>query len=492
MQDAQLLHAVLWVPLIGSLVIVAIGQGERARWIALLASGVTALLATIMFVRFDLQTGGMQFESTIPWIPQIGSSLRIGVDGVSLPMVFLNAFLTFLAVVISWKTEIRPQLYFALLLFLETAVTGVFTALDLFVFFLFWELELAPMYLLIGIWGGPRREYSAMKFIVYTISGSAFMLVGILGLFFLAAPGTGATFDFFAIAERARALPVVIQTVLFFLLFIGFAVKVPIFPFHTWLPDAHTEAPTPVSVLLAGVLLKMGGYGLIRLCVTLLPEAARVAMPFLVALAVVNVLYGAALALAQINSDLKKMIACSSISHMGYVILGLAALTPTGIEGAVMQMFTHGTVTALLFMMVGLVYDRTHTREIDQMTGLGARMPFIATGFVMAGLASLGLPGMNGFIGEFIVFIGAFPVWPIPTVLGAFAIVITAGYITWMLLKVFFGPITPNWRHLGDADLRERGAVCLLLLVIIVVGVYPSSVVDMIAVGVGPIARLFA
>jgi NADH-quinone oxidoreductase subunit M len=247
-----------------------------------------------------------------------------------------------------------------------------------------------------------------------------------------------------------------------------------------------------VSVLLAGVLLKMGAYGLIRLCITILPDAARVLAPLLVTLAVVNVLYGAAIALAQINGDLKKMIANSSISHMGYVILGLAALTPTGLEGAVMQMFTHGTITALLFTMVGLVYERTHTRIISDMSGLAARMPFIATGFVMAGLASLGLPGMNGFIGEFLVFIGAYGVWPLATILSVFAIVITAGYITWMLLKVFFGPLAPRFGQLGDATPREVFVVATLLVVIIGVGVYPSSVVDMIAVGVGPIARLFA
>jgi NADH-quinone oxidoreductase subunit M len=487
--DIALLHLVLWLPLVGALFTLLFGQGSRARGWALAFSGVTLLLSVYLYARYDLRAGGLQFESTFAFIAPMGSWFRIGVDGISLPLVFLNCLLTFLAVVISWNFELRPQLYFTLLLFLQTAVTGVFVSLDLFVFFLFWELELAPMYLLIGIWGGPRRQYAAMKFIVYTVTGSAFMLVGILALFFTTGLGT---FDLFRIADGARALPIALQVLFFVLLYIAFAVKVPIFPFHTWLPDAHVEAPTPVSVLLAGVLLKMGGYGLIRLCVTILPEAAQQLVPILVGLAVINVLYGACVALAQINGDLKKMIANSSISHMGYVILGLAALTPTGIEGAVMQMFTHGTITALLFMMVGLVYDRTHTRMIPEMSGLAARMPFIATGFVMAGLASLGLPGMNGFIGEFLVFVGAFNVWPLPTILAAFAIVLTAGYITWMLLKVFFGPLGPRWGHLTDATPREIFAVATLLVVIIGVGVYPSSVVDMIAVGVAPIARLFA
>src|SRR5215213_956579 len=470
------------------------GQGMRARVVALLSTGFTLAASAWMYVRYDLQAGGTQFESVAPFIPQIGSSLRIGVDGVSLPMVLLNAFLCFLVVLISWNLELRPQLYFVLVQFLESAVTGVFVSLDLFAFFLFWELELAPMFLLIGIWGGPRREYAAMKFIIYTISGSAFMLVGILALFFLtASPNTGGSFDMTAISVGAKALAPGMQVLMFLLLFVGFAVKVPIVPFHTWLPDAHVEAPTPISVLLAGILLKMGGYGLIRLCVTLLPDGARSLSPILVVLGTVGVIYGAMLALAQINGDLKKMIAYSSVSHMGYVIIGMAALSVTGIQGAVMQMFTHGTITALLFTMVGLVYDRTHTRIIPQMGGLAPKMPFIAVGFVMAGLASLGLPGMNGFIGEFLVFIGAFPVWPVYTSIAAFAIVLTAGYITWMLMKVFFGRLDEHkWHALTDADGRERFVVAALLGVIILTGVWPSAVADVIAIGVAPIARIFA
>ena len=488
--DIALLHIVLWAPLVGALLTMMFGQGMRARVVALLSTGFTLAAAAWMYVRYDLQAGGTQFESVAPFIPQIGSSLRIGVDGVSLPLVFLNAFLGFLVVLISWKFTLRPQLYFVLVLFLQTAVTGVFISLDLFVFFLFWELELAPMFLLIGIWGGARREYAAMKFIIYTIAGSAFMLVGILALFFTTGVGT---FDLFRISEGAKALPVATQVLLFLLMFVGFAVKVPIVPFHTWLPDAHVEAPTPISVLLAGILLKMGGYGLIRLCVTLLPEGAIVLKPMLVILGTVGVIYGAMLALAQINGDLKKMIAYSSVSHMGYVIVGLAALTTTGIEGAVMQMFTHGTITALLFTMVGLVYDRTHTRIIPEMGGLAPKMPFIASAFVMAGLASLGLPGMNGFIGEFLVFLGAFEVWPVYTGIAAFAIVLTAGYICWMLMLVFFGRLDEHkWHGLTDADAREKLVVVCMLGIIILTGRYPSAVSDVIAVGVAPIARLFA
>ena len=377
-------------------------------------------------------------------------------DGVSLPLVFLNCFLSFLVVLISWKFELRPQLYFVLVQFLQTAVTGVFVSLDLFVFFLFWELELAPMFLLIGIWGGARREYAAMKFIIYTIAGSAFMLVGILALFFTTGVGT---FDLFRISDGAKALPVATQVLMFLLLFVGFAVKVPIVPFHTWLPDAHVEAPTPISVLLAGILLKMGGYGLIRLCVTLLPDGARVLAPFLVILGVVGVIYGAMLALAQINGDLKKMIAYSSVSHMGYVILGLAALThdrhPGRRDADVHPRHDHGA--ALHDGRPGL---RPHPHPDHP--GHGRAGPEDAVhrrGFVMAGLASLGLPGMNGFIGEFLVFIGAFEVWPVYTAIAAFAIVLTAGYICWMLMQVFFGRLDEHkWHGLTDADrAREAG-----------------------------------
>ena len=492
--ERLLLHVILWGPAVGAVLTILAGRGKAARMIALLSTGVTLACAVWVYVAYSLQAGGIQFESFVPFIPRIGSALRIGVDGISLPMVLLNAFLCFLVVLISWNLELRPQLYFVLVQFLESAVTGVFVSLDLFVFFLFWELELAPMFLLIGIWGGPRREYAAMKFIIYTIAGSAFMLVGILALFFLtASPTAGGSFDFSAISVGAKALAPATQALMFGLMFVGFAVKVPIVPFHTWLPDAHVEAPTPISVLLAGILLKMGGYGLIRLCVTLLPDGARILAPVLVLLGTVGVIYGAMLALAQINGDLKKMIAYSSVSHMGYVIIGMAALTATGIQGAVMQMFTHGTVTALLFTMVGLVYDRTHTRIIPDMSGLAPKMPFIATGFVMAGLASLGLPGMNGFIGEFLVFIGAFPVWPVYTAIAAFAIVLTAGYITWMLMRVFFGRLDEHkWHALTDADGREKFVVAALLGVIILTGVWPSAVADVIAIGVAPIARIFS
>jgi NADH-quinone oxidoreductase subunit M len=488
--EAILLHLVVWLPLIGAILIGILGgtdQHAPRRW----AAGVmlvTLALSLWLFAAFNRAVPGFQFDSGFMWLPPIRSYYRLGVDGISLPLLILNTLLGFLAVVISWNQTHRPQLYFAILLTLQTAVSGVFTSLDFFLFFLFWELELIPMYLLIGIWGGPRREYAAMKFIVYTVVGSAFMLLGILALFFFTG---GRSFDMVELSAAARTLAPTVQVGLFLLLAIGFAVKVPIFPFHTWLPDAHVEAPTAGSVLLAGVLLKMGGYGLLRLCVNVLPQAAQQLAWLLAVLAVINIIYGAMVALGQ--TDLKKMIANSSISHMGYVILGLAALSQIGFQGAVFQMVTHGTITGLLFMMVGVVYDRTHTREIPRMAGLAQRMPLAAALFVVAALASLGLPGMSGFVGEFLVFIGAFPVWQWYTGIGAFAIVITAGYLLWMLARVFMGPLGDEWRehHLTDMSAREGFAVGTLVAVIVLVGVFPNVIAEMIASSVGPIARLF-
>jgi NADH-quinone oxidoreductase subunit M len=488
--ETLVLQLVVWLPMLGAILIGIIGGGSigAPRRIAAIITIATLGLSIWLFAAFNSAIAGFQFDAGFMWLPPIRSYYKLGVDGISLPLLVLNTLLGFLAVVISWNQTHRPQLYFSILLILQTAVSGVFTSLDFFLFFLFWELELIPMYLLIGIWGGPRREYAAMKFIVYTVVGSAFMLLGILALFFFTG---GRSFDMVELSTAARSLAPTVQVGLFLLLAIGFAVKVPIFPFHTWLPDAHVEAPTPGSVLLAGVLLKMGGYGLLRLCVSVLPEAAQQLSWLLAVLAVVNIIYGAMVALAQ--TDLKKMIANSSISHMGYVILGLAALTQTGFQGAVFQMVTHGTITGLLFMMVGVVYDRTHTREIPRMTGLAQRMPMAAALFVVAALASLGLPGMSGFVGEFLVFIGSFPVWQWYTVIGAFAIVITAGYLLWMLERVFMGPLGQEWRdsHLTDMSAREGFAVGTLVAVIILVGVFPNVIAEMIAGGVTPIARLF-
>jgi NADH-quinone oxidoreductase subunit M len=358
------------------------------------------------------------------------------------------------------------------------------------------------MFLLIGIWGGARREYAAYKFILYTLFGSAFMILGILMLYYASAAGT---FDMRVLAQHSRTFPLATQTVLFLLLAVAFVIKLPMVPFHTWLPDAHTEAPTAGSVILAGVLLKMGGYGLIRLAVNFLPQAAAyLAFPIGV-LAVINVLYGAYLAMSQVvpsssQQDLKKLIANSSISSMGYVLLGIAALNQLGLQGAVLQMVTHGLYSGLLFMMVGLVYDRTHTRDIRRMGGLAQRIPFISTLFIMASLAALGLPGMATFISEFTVFLGAYstepalnPAMPVLTILAVFGIVLTAAYMLWTVTRVFHGPPTAEWRDqaLPDAYPIERFAVGSLIGIIILVGVIPGVMAPMVARGVAPIAALF-
>ena len=504
-----LLQLVVWLPLVGAFVVVLAGSGPlepspessgghgdgatsrvslRAWRIATAFAAITFLLAAWLFIGFDrAHPDQYQFEVRIGWLP-FGSDYRMAVDGLSMPLVALNALLSLSAMAGSWRIASRQPLYFSLFLALETAVAGVFTASDLFLFFLFWELELIPMFLIIGIWGGPRREYAAFKFILFTVGGSAFMLVGIfLVAFFGPRPLTFgipeiAHFNFAQYGTGLQSL----GALAFILLFIGFAVKVPIFPLHTWLPDAHVEAPTAGSVMLAGVLLKMGGYGLLRLCVTLLPQAAHDWQWLLIILAVINSIYGAFVALAQ--TDLKKMIANSSISHMGYVILGIAALTQVGFNGALLVMLAHGLYSGLLFSMVGLVYDRTHTREIGNMGGLAARMPFIASVFFLAGLASLGLPGLAGFVAEFTTFIGSYSVFPLATILCVCTIAITAGYILWRLGAVFYGPLMQEWSSLTDAIWRERFAVGILAAATVLIGVLPAVVTDLSAGGVAPIA----
>ena len=478
------LSLILFLPLAAAIAIMLFPK-DSSRWLAALASLVVLGLSVAAFLVFDRSASGMQLVEKAAWIPQYGVSYFVGVDGISLPMVVLTGLLVFMAVLVSWRLDVRPKEYFALVMVLETAMMGVFVSEDLLLFFLFWELELAPMYLLIGIWGGARREYAAMKFILFTMAGSVFMLVGIFAIYFAAGKNS---FDMTVLGAQQYAAG--FQLVVFLLLAVGFAVKIPMFPFHTWLPDAHTEAPTAISVLLAGVLLKMGAYGLIRIPMGMLPEAAHQIAPWLAVFAVINILYGAAVSMMQ--QDLKRLIAYSSVSHMGYVLLGASALTAVGMQGAVLQMFTHGTITGLLFMMVGLVYDRTHTRVISNLGGLAAKMPAIAVTFVVAGLASLGLPGMSGFVAEFLVFIGTFPVWQLATILGAFGIVITAGYLLWMLERVFMGPISEKWAHLTDANPLEMFYVGVMVAVIVGVGIFPSVLTDVIRSGVVTVVQRFA
>ncbi|WP_088555178.1 complex I subunit 4 family protein [Calderihabitans maritimus] len=469
------LSALLWLPLLGTLLICFMPrqQEKLIKGTALVVALIDLFLSLVLYFSYDNRLAGFQFVEKATWMSSPAISYHLGVDGISLPMVILTTFIFVCAILASWNIKHRTKEYFLLVTILETAVLGVFVSLDLFLFFLFWELELIPMYFLIGIWGSERREYAAMKFIIYTMAGSAFMLAGFLAMYFLA---PSPTFDLVDLS-RAGFAPQV-QALLFILLFLGFGVKLPVFPFHTWLPDAHVEAPAPISMILAGVLLKMGGYGLIRINAGLLPEGLKAFIPLLATLAVINVIYGAYVAMGQ--KDLKTMIAMSSVSHMGFVLLPIAALTPVALNGAVLEMFAHGTVSGLLFFLIGLLYERAHTRQIPELEGgLVAQIPRMGVAFIMASMASLGLPGMSQFIAEFMVFLGSYPVLQVPTIIAVFGIVLTAGYMLWMVKRIFYGPLNPRWSHLTDmGQVYEYIPLVVLMGLTIVVGVYPALITD--------------
>ena len=490
-----MLTAVIFAPVVGAALVLALGRDVRtARTIALATVVLELALAIGVFVGYDRE-GGYSFVEQADWIPAFGVQYLLGVDGLSVPLVLLNGILGVAAVLSSWSITQRVREYFMWLLVLQTAVMGVFVSLDLILFFIFWEIELVPMFMLISVWGTGRREYSAMKFVVFTFLGSAFMFVAILALYF-SFPALERTFDMRVLASRDLTDLIVPASLVFSGFLVAFAVKLPIFPLHTWLPDAHTDAPTAVSVMLAGVLLKMGGYGLLRINAGMFPEELVRAAPLLAVLAVVNVLYGAAVVMRQ--TDLKRLIAYSSVSHMGFVLLGLASVGATagqfnavGLNGAALQLFTHGTITGLLFVVVGLVYDRAHTRHIPDMGGMARQMPVIAVVFLLAGLGALGLPTTSGFVAEIMVFLGGFTAYAWAAGLSAFGVVLAAGYILWMAQRTMFGPRIERWDGLRDASVVDMGAMAVLLVPIFAIGVFPRLLTDVLDAGLTPIVRGF-
>lgn len=472
------LTILIFLPAVAAGIILLLPQSmeQNAKWVALGASLAILALSIQMFFAFDLNDPGYQFVERHDWV-EIGSfnlQYHLGVDGLSMPLVVLTTCLTLAAVLVSFSVTMRPRAYYACLMVLACSVLGVFAALDFMLFFLFWELELFPMYLLISVWGSGRKEYSATKFVLYTIAGSAFMILGIFVLAFDAN-----TFDIVELGQSDFQDTLIPLGWVFALLFIGFAVKLPIVPLHTWLPDAHSDAPTAVSVMLAGVLLKMGGYGIIRMCVTMMPGVAEDWDIWLAGIGAFSVLYGAFITLRQ--TDVKRLVAYSSVSHMGLVLLGIGALGETGLVGATYQMLAHGLITGMMFVMIGLMYERTHTREIARLGGLARQMPLITTGMVFAGFGSLGLPALAGFIAEITVFIGAFDKFEWAVLASIFGVVLSAGYVLWTLQRVVFGPVKHEWDGVTDQHhWWEHTVVVGLAALVVLLGVYPAIMTDMI------------
>ncbi len=483
-----LLSTIVFLPLIGAIAILFVPK-EKINLHRLIATAVTALAFVIslqLIGGFNSQTAEMQFMEKMSWIPAFNIHYFVGIDGLSMPLVLLTTLLTLLSVIASFNIENRVKEYFFWFLMLETGMLGVFVSLDFFLFYIFWEIMLVPMYFLIGIWGGPRKEYAAIKFFLYTLFGSVFMLIAMLALYFRSDPHT---FNILELIAQNGQFIGRFQFVVFLMLFVAFAIKVPVFPFHTWLPLAHVEAPTAVSVILAGVLLKLGTYGMMRILFPMFPTAALwFAVPMLI-LAFINIIYGAFVAMAQ--TDMKKMVAYSSINHMGYALLGMAAFTVTGFNGALLQMINHGIITGSLFLLVGVVYDRAHTRDIGAFGGLGAKLPVYTGLMTLASMASLGLPALAGFISEFLCFLGSYssniddrvfgniPTFKFFTALSVIGVLVTAGFFLRMIQKVFLGPFNTKWEELKDMSFRELVAVVPLTVLTVLFGVYPGWVLSL-------------
>ncbi|MBI3316916.1 MAG: NADH-quinone oxidoreductase subunit M [Candidatus Omnitrophica bacterium] len=472
---SHLLSWIIFSPLLVALALLFVPRSQTflLKWIAAAGTLFVGILSLIALGAFDPAQTGFQLVERVSWIPAFQVHYFVGTDGISFPMIALTALISFLGCIGSFGIKEREKEYYFLYLLLETGMLGSFLALDLFLFYIFWEVVLVPMYFLIGIWGGPRKEYAAIKFFLYTLAGSLFMLLGILALYFNATPHT---FDLTLLVQNSFAVP--LQKILFLAFFLGFAIKVPAFPFHTWLPDAHVEAPTPISVILAGILLKMGTYGFFRFSYPLFPEAALWFRPAMALIAVIGIIYGGFVAMAQ--TDFKKMVAYSSVSHMGFVLLGLAAFTANGFNGALLQMFTHGIITSALFLLVGVLYDRAHTRDMGAFGGLSAQMPVYSGILILFSLASLGLPGLAGFISEFLVLLGTYQAQKLWAGLACIGIILAAAYLLMMVRKVLLGPAHEKWAKLPDIHAREIFTLAPLGVLVILFGLLPSLILNYI------------
>ncbi|MEQ9326490.1 MAG: NADH-quinone oxidoreductase subunit M [Rhodospirillales bacterium] len=478
MQIDYLLSLVTFLPLFGAVLILVLARGEaavasrNARWMAIWTSLITFVLSLFIWGGFDNEQAGFQFVEKVEWLPSIGISYHMGVDGISMWFVLLSTFLTPLCILSSWEAiQVRVKEYMISFLILETMMVGMFCALDFIGFYMFFEAVLIPMFLIIGVWGGKRRVYAAFKFFLYTLLGSVLMLLAIIAIYFQ----TGTT-DI-AVLVQGADIPVDWQYWLWLAFFASFAVKVPMWPVHTWLPDAHVEAPTAGSVILAGVLLKMGAYGFIRFSLPILPEASEFFTPLMYFLSVVAVVYTSLVALAQ--EDMKKLIAYSSVAHMGFVTIGIFSATTQGMEGALIQMLAHGLVSGALFLCVGVIYDRMHTREISRYGGLVHRMPAYALVFLVFTLASVGLPGTAGFVGEFLILLGVFQVNSTVALFAALGVILGAAYMLFLYRRVVFGKLTrDDLKSILDLSPREIAIFVPLIILTIWMGVYPSTFLD--------------
>ncbi len=471
--NIPILSIITFLPIVAAFVLLLFGDERVQKWWSLIISLATFIISLGLWLGWRNGEAGMQFQERFDWVPQFHIQYFMGVDGLSLFLVLLTTFLMVLVILFSWtgiSKRFRQYLFFMLLL--EGGMIGVFAALDLVLFFVFWELTLVPMYFLIGGWGGPRRVYAALKFFIYTMAGSALMLVAILVLYF-----NGGTFDLLAL--QAKGVAANLQTPLFLAFALAFAIKVPIFPFHTWLPDAHVEAPTGGSVILAAILLKMGTYGFLRFCLPLFPAASRTFLPLIAVLAIIGILYGALVALVQ--KDVKSLVAYSSVSHLGFVMLGIFALNAQGIAGATLQMINHGLSTGALFLLVGMIYNRRHTRLLADFGGLWKVIPVFGFLFIIVVLSSAGLPGLNGFVGEFNILLGMFQTNRAFAILGTLGLILGAWYLLWAVRQMLQGPLTrPENSALKDLNFREVFTLVPIVILFFVIGLFPNLFLDKI------------